>query len=60
MAASVRARLLNKAKAEKQNFNLALSRYALERLLYRLNQSKYADLPATMPYSPAATSGLRD
>jgi hypothetical protein len=31
-AASVRARLLNKAKAEKQDFNLVLTRCALERL----------------------------
>jgi hypothetical protein len=42
-AASVRARLLNKAKAEKQDFNLVLTRYALERLLYRLSRSKYAE-----------------
>lgn len=42
-AASVRARLLNKAKAEKQDFNLVLTRYALERLLYRLSQSRYVE-----------------
>jgi hypothetical protein len=42
-AASVRARLLNRAKAEKQDFNLVLTRYALERLLYRLSRSKYAE-----------------
>jgi hypothetical protein len=42
-AASVRARLLNKAKAEKQDFNLVLTRYALERLLYRLSQSRHAE-----------------
>jgi len=41
-AASVRARLLNKAKAERQDFNLVLTRYALERLLYRLSVSQYA------------------
>jgi hypothetical protein len=42
-AASVRARLLNKAKAAKQDFNLVLTRYALERLLYRLSQSRHAE-----------------
>ena len=31
-AASVRARLLNKARAEKLDFNLLLTRYALERM----------------------------
>lgn len=43
MAASVRARLLDKARAEKLDFNLLLTRYALERLLYRLSTSLYAD-----------------
>ena len=37
--ASVRARLLNKAKAENQDFSLVLTRYGLERLLYRLPAS---------------------
>ena len=36
VAASVRAKLLNKARAEKRDFTLVLTRYALERLLYRL------------------------
>lgn len=40
VAASVRARLLNKARAEKLDFNLLLTRYALERLLYRLSISE--------------------
>lgn len=35
-AASVRARLLNLAKAQQSDFNAVLQRYALERLLYRL------------------------
>lgn len=39
VAASVRARLLNKARAEKLDFNLLLTRYALERILYRLSVS---------------------
>lgn len=34
-AASVRARLLNKAKVDKLDFSLVLTRYGLERLLYR-------------------------
>ena len=40
VAASVRARLLNKARAEKLDFNLLLTRYALERMLYRLSISQ--------------------
>jgi predicted nucleotidyltransferase component of viral defense system len=43
LAASVRARLLNRAKAEGSDFNGVLVRYALERLLYRLSQSAHAD-----------------
>lgn len=43
MGASVRARLLNLAKASGQSFDLVLTRFALERLLFRLSQSRYAD-----------------
>lgn len=43
VAASVRARLLAIAKAEGSDFNQVLVRYALERFLYRLSQSDYAD-----------------
>src|SRR3546814_20597274 len=43
VAASVRARLLNKARAEKLDFNLVLTRYALERMLYRLGISDRRD-----------------
>lgn len=43
LAASVRARLLNIAKAEGSNFNQVLVRYALERFLYRLSKSPHAD-----------------
>lgn len=43
VAASVRSRLLNKARAEKLDFNLLLTRYALERMLYRLSISKQRD-----------------
>jgi hypothetical protein len=42
LAASVRARLLNLAKAEQSDFNGVLVRYALERLLYRMGQSAHA------------------
>lgn len=43
LAGSVRARLLNIAKAEQTDFNAVLVRYALERFLYRLGQSAHAD-----------------
>ena len=43
IAASVRAKLLNKARADKRDFTLVLTRYALERLLYRLSISEHAD-----------------
>ena len=37
LAASIHARLLNRAKARDEDFNLILTRYALERFLYRLS-----------------------
>lgn len=43
LAASVRARLLQIAKAEQTDFNAVLVRYALERFLYRLGQSAHAE-----------------
>ena len=43
LAASVRARLLNIAKAQGVDFNQVLVRFALERILYRLSQSAHAD-----------------
>lgn len=43
MAASVQARLLNIAKAEGRDYGQILTKFALERLLYRLSQSKHAD-----------------
>ena len=42
-AASVRARLLNIAKATGVDFNQVLVRFALERFLYRLSRSVHAD-----------------
>ena len=41
--ASVRARLLNVAKAQGVDFSQVLVRFALERVLYRLSQSEHAD-----------------
>lgn len=43
MAASVRAKLLNKARSEKLEFNHLLTRFGLERMLYRLSVSDYRD-----------------
>ena len=37
LAASIHARLLNRAKARGEDFNLILTRYAIERFLYRLS-----------------------
>jgi len=44
LAASVRQRLLNLARAQKEDFQLVLTRFALERLLYRLSQSQHASI----------------
>jgi len=41
--ASVRQRLLNLSRDRNEDFNLILTRYAVERFLYRLSQSKHAD-----------------
>ncbi|ALM86600.1 nucleotidyl transferase AbiEii/AbiGii toxin family protein [Bordetella sp. N] len=43
VAASIRARLLNIARAKHLDFNLILTRYALERMLYRLSVSDQRD-----------------
>lgn len=43
VGASVRARLLNLARKEGKSHELLLTRYALERLLYRLTQTPHAD-----------------
>lgn len=42
VGASVRARLLGRAREERSDFQLLLTRYALERLLYRLSISTRA------------------
>lgn len=62
---SVRQRLLNLAKEQKSEFTHVLVRYAIERLLYRLSISGYADrfllkgamllsLWSDQPYRPTA------
>ena len=43
VAASVRARLLSRAKEQGMDYNLILTKYALERLLYRLSVSPWGD-----------------
>ena len=43
IGASVRARLLDRARAEQSDFQILLTRYALERLLYRLSVSPHRD-----------------
>lgn len=44
LAASVRQRLLNIARARQEDFQLTLGRYALERLVYRLGQTQHREL----------------
>jgi len=47
LAASVRARLLNVAKAQESDFNQVLVRFALERILYVSHPGRLdADLPS--------------
>ena len=41
VAASVRQRLLNRTRAQSEDYQVLLTRYALERFLYRLSQSPY-------------------
>ena len=43
VARSVRQRLLNRSRDTGEDYNLLLTRYAVERLLYRLSQSEHAD-----------------
>lgn len=42
VGASVRARLLNHAKSQKLDFNLVLTRYGIERLIYRISLSRFS------------------
>lgn len=41
VGASVRARLLQRSRDERADFQILLTRYALERLLYRLSRSEH-------------------
>ncbi len=43
VAASVRQRLLNRARSQGEEYNLVLTYYAIERLLYRLTLSAHRD-----------------
>jgi len=43
LAASIRQRLLNIARERKEDFGLVLTKYGLERVLYRISQSKYRE-----------------
>ena len=43
LGASVRARLQNLSRQRNQPFDLLLTRYVLERLLYRLGSSEHRD-----------------
>ena len=43
LPASVRERLLNLARERKEDFGLVLTRYGLERFLYRLSVSPHRD-----------------
>ncbi len=43
VAHSVRQRLLNRSRGTGEDYNLLLTHYAIERLLYRLSQSAHAD-----------------
>lgn len=43
LPASIQARLLNLAKSQQRDYGQVLTRFALERLLFRLSQSRHAD-----------------
>jgi hypothetical protein len=43
IAASVRQRLLNASRARREDFQVTLTRYAIERLLYRLSKSAHRE-----------------
>lgn len=43
VAQSIRQRLLNRSRETGEDYNLLLTRYAIERLLYRLSQSEHAN-----------------
>ena len=43
LGASVRQRLLNRARARQEDFQWLLTQYGLERLMYRIGNSRYKD-----------------
>lgn len=43
LPASVRQRLLNLSRTRREDFNLLLARYAIERCLYRLSRTRHGD-----------------
>jgi hypothetical protein len=59
IGASIRARFLNLAKERNQPFDLLLTRYTLERLLYRLSISRHRDRFA-LKGAVLITSGMDD
>lgn len=63
VAASVRQRLANRARERGETFDIVLTRYALERLLYRLGQSGHRDrfiLKGAMLFSLWADAPYRE
>jgi hypothetical protein len=44
VAASIRQRLLNVARERKEDFGLVLTKYGLERVLYRIAQSRHHEV----------------
>ena len=62
VAASIRARLLNQARTDQEEFGPVLERYAISRLIYRLSISNYADqfiLKGAQLFSIWTTEGFR-
>lgn len=62
VAASVRQRLLNRARADKRPFNELLQYYAMERVLYRLSLSEHAQrfiLKGALMLSAWGSPGIR-
>ncbi len=58
-AASVRARLLNLAKKENLAFQIVLTRFFHERLLFRLSKSDFNEhfkMPEVTPFRKGVTS----
>ena len=62
VAASVRDRLTQRARAKAENVQLVLTRYAIERLLFRLSLSEHRDrfvLKGAMLFSPWTSTPYR-